>query len=82
MQTVRSYIIVAVHKHAEVAENVARQDSGALFYVHMKVDVSTMICFRLLLLYSKPCHFITSQIGTYVCLVILQPVKWVHVFVL
>ena len=34
--------------------NVARQDSGALFYVTVKVDASTMMCFRLLLLYSKP----------------------------
>ena len=51
---VRFCIIVCVHKHAEVAANVARQDSGALFHVTVKVDVSTLMCFRLLLLYSKP----------------------------
>ena len=51
---VRSCIIVDVQMHAEVAANVARQESGALFYVHVKVDVSTMMCFRLLLVYSKP----------------------------
>ena len=53
MQTVRSCIIMDVHKHAEVAANIARHDSGALFYVHVKVDVSTILCFRLLLVYSK-----------------------------
>ena len=45
MQTVpvRSSIIVGVQKPAEVTANVARQDSGALVYVTMKVDLSTII---------------------------------------
>ena len=47
---VRSCIIEDLQQHA----NVARQDSGALFYVHVKVNVSKMMCFRLLLLYRKP----------------------------
>ena len=51
---VRSCIIVCVHKPADVSANVAREDSGALFYVTVKEEVSTMMCFRLLLLYSKP----------------------------
>ena len=46
---VRSCIIVDVQKPAEVTANVARQDSGALFCVTVKEDVSTMMCFRLLL---------------------------------
>ena len=43
------------HFGLQVTANVARQYSGALFYVTVKVDLLTMMCFRLLLLlYSKP----------------------------
>ena len=49
---VQPCIIVGVQKPAEVTANVARQDS---ILVTVKVeDVTTMMCFRLLLSYSKP----------------------------